>query len=158
MLDVRLAGVDLNVVEHRLERDRLGDPEQRQVSGDLAGLLAGALHLGRLERHGRKFLGVEEVGRAQKLIAAVETAVDAVHPDRDLERRFFRIVLVEREFAVHVVEASHHLRHGVQPVDREPDKRVRLVQLVQVGRIRPRRQDRKRHRKTKENRQTSICH
>ena len=82
-----------DAAELEVERDRPGDALDRQVAVQLV-VAAGGLDAGRAERHRRVVLDVEEVVRAQVVVAALVAGVDRGHLHDGGDRRVQRVVLV----------------------------------------------------------------
>ena len=117
------------------QRDRLGDAQQREVAFDRRRQLRAEVDLGRLERHGRELLRIEEVGRAQVVVArrrAVALDVVARRHRCSVDDQLGAAALggaIEGELAGRLVEAAMH--HRQAPVlDREARVSVRRIDGV----------------------------
>ncbi|MPL90542.1 hypothetical protein SDC9_36595 [bioreactor metagenome] len=95
---------------HRgIKDDRLGDAVHRQIAGDLAGLLAGHLDRGRLERDVGVLVGAEEVVGQEMRGALVPAGEQRLRREGHGDRAVGRLVGVEHDLAV---EAREHPRGG----------------------------------------------
>jgi hypothetical protein len=121
------------------ERHRLGRAEQREGPVDRRRVLGAEMHGRRFERHARELGDVEEVGRAQVLVAraGARALVVVAGPDRrgldvELDGAGLRRA-VERELARVLVEASED-RGEAEVVQREVRERVVRVDVVVLDR------------------------
>src|SRR5690606_23181375 len=97
----------LAMAEHfRVQRYRFGYAVQRQVTGNLAGVLAGQLDLRALERCRRVLADIEEVFATQMLVALGMIAVDACGLDGGANAAVLRILRIQLELAGKIVEAT----------------------------------------------------
>ena len=75
----------MNALEGSLERHRLGGVANRQVAGDLVLVPLDVIDLSADELHDRMVLGIEEIGRAQVVVARLLSRIDAGDTNLDVD-------------------------------------------------------------------------
>lgn len=111
------------------QRNGFSGPENRQVAGDLEGVLTRSLDPGRFERDGRVLGRIEEIATSQMLVELRDTAIDARRVDRDLDRAVLGVAAVELKLRVKAVEAQARIRETQVAVGKG-DVAVRAVECV----------------------------
>src|SRR3954453_7402742 len=112
--------------------DRPGHATDRQVAGHHELGVTGRLDPGRHEGDLRVLVHRQEVVAAQVLVALAVAGVDALRLDRHAPGRVGRVLAVDVERALELVERAAHLGHHRVP-RAEPDPGVRGVDRVVTG-------------------------
>src|SRR5438105_3530986 len=89
-----------------MQRDRLCYPVHRQVAGDVAFLRTGLFHVSALEGDLRKFLDIKKFPTAQMIVALNNSGVDAANINSGRYRRVFRVLPVDVDLAVELLELA----------------------------------------------------
>jgi hypothetical protein len=127
-----VAGIAAGALDRRLEIEFAAHVPDRQVAEDPKEGAVNVLDPLRLEPDLRVGLGVEEVGRAQVVVAVRLVRVDARDLDDAVRLRAGRVV-ASLDRGLECGEAAPYRRdHHV--LDRELDARVRLINLPRPGR------------------------
>ena len=124
-------GVDVRALDLGFEDDGLRDAVEREVAGDAERVVADDLDAGRLEGHLGVVLGVEEVARAQVLVACGLVRVDRGDLDGAVGPGGGQ-VLADLQRAGEVCELAADVGDA-HVLDGEADLRVRRIDVPGAG-------------------------
>ena len=111
-----------------MQHDRFGHAVHGEIAGDIAALRSRPRHVATFECEFGKLLDVEKFRAAQMIVALLDSGVDAGDVNFRRDRRIFRMLPVDVDFAAEfaklAVGCSEILMSG------ESDGRARLIEFV----------------------------
>ena len=107
----------------------------REIAQDVAAARAGLLHAFALKGDRRVLRHIKEICAPQIFVPLVVPGVDARGIDRCVDGRFFRMIGIDTDRALELLEAAVHITEEVPhlEIDRRVD-RIDLISVVGAGR------------------------